>query len=366
MYARLRQGLIILPVVLILLWVLYQYMSGVYLRDDILDAVEHGNLGDVRALIMDGAPVDARHNNGTSLLHRAIEMGHIKVVPLLIKEGAEVNAVDHRGITPIHLAAGKVNTTIVKLLIQSGADPGVKSEDYGLPLHWAASKGWRDIATRLIYLGADTEVQDRMGNTALHKAARHGYYDLSTLLIEHDADVNVSTPGFHVTPLHQAVRYGHEKIVRLLLNSGAMVNAYSKLYGPPLHWVAESGHRGIAEVLLEHGASTITLDSHRLTPADRAREEGQKDLVALFNTVNGSGKSGMPDFTRSSENHTMDEECVFPRRMHSTSRMVLADYLDGQTPTAEFLRLFSLTNSRYLELGNCLVRLHLKAQRLRL
>ena len=135
-----------------------------------------------------------------------------------------------------------------------------------------------------------------------------------------------------------------------------MVNAYSKLYGTPLHWVAESGHRGIAEVLLEHGASTITLDSHRLTPADRAREEGQKDLVALFNPVNGSGKSGMPDFTRSSENHTMDEECVFPKRMHSTSRMVLADYLDGETPTPEFLRLFSLSNSSYISLGNCLVR----------
>jgi ankyrin repeat protein len=169
--------------------------------------------------------------------------------------------------------------------------------------------------------------------------------------------VNVSTPGLHITPLHQAARDGHEKIVRFVLNSGAQVNAYSKLYGTPLHWVAESGHRDIAEVLLEHGASTISLDSHRLTPVDRAMEEGQKDLVALLTTVNESGKSGMPDFTRSSGSHTMDEECVFPKRMHSISRMVLADYLDGQTPTAEFLRLFSLANSRYLELGDCLVRL---------
>ena len=135
------------------------------------------------------------------------------------------------------------------------------------------------------------------------------------------------------------------------------MNAYSKLYGTPLHWVAETGHRVIAEVLLEYGGSTITLDSHRLTPADRARVEGQKDLVALFDTVNRSAKSGMSEFSRSSGNHTMDEECVFPKRMHSTSRTVLDDYFDGQTSTAEFLRLFSLTDSRYLELGKCLVRL---------
>jgi hypothetical protein len=169
--------------------------------------------------------------------------------------------------------------------------------------------------------------------------------------------VNVSTPGLHVTPLHQAVRYGHEKIVWLLLNSGAKVNAYSKLYGTPLHWAAESGYRDIAGVLLERGASTNTLDSHRLTPADRAREEGQKDLFALLDTANGSRKSGMLDLSQPSGNHTMDEECVFPKRMQSTSRMVLAAYIDDQMSTAEFLRLFSLTNSRYLALGNCLVRL---------
>jgi ankyrin repeat protein len=301
-YARLRYGLIVLPFVLILSWVLYQYATGVYLRADIFDAVERGNLGDIRALILDGAPADARQNNGTSLLHQALEMNHFNVVPLLIKEGADVNAVDHRGITPIHLAAGK-------------------------------------------------------GNTALHKAARQGNHDLLILLIEHNADVNVSTQGLHVTPLHKAVRYGHEKIVRVLLNSGANVNAYSNLYGTPLHWAAEKGHRGIVEALLEYGASTNTLDSHQLTPADRAREKGQIDLVALLDTVNESGKSGTPDLSLSSGNHKMDEECVFPKRMQSTSRIVLGDFIDDQISTAEFLRQFSLTNSRYLALGNCLVNL---------
>ncbi|MEK6194477.1 MAG: ankyrin repeat domain-containing protein, partial [Deltaproteobacteria bacterium] len=258
--------------------------------------------------------------------------------------------------TPLHYVTYLGYGDVAKFLVSKGANVNAKDSWGRTLLHWAASKGWRDIATRLIDFGADTEVPDRVGNTALHKSARHGNYDLSSLLIEHAANVNASTPDLHITPLHQAVRYGHEKIVRLLLKSGARVNAYSNLYGTPLHWAAESGHRSIAEVLLEHDASTSILDSHRLTPGDRARVEGQKDLIAFFNTVNGSRKSGMSGLMRFPGNHTMDEECVFPKRMHSTSRMVLADYLDGQTPTAEFLRLFSLSNSRYLSLGNCLVK----------
>jgi ankyrin repeat protein len=223
-------------------------------------------------------------------------------------------------------------------------------------LHWAASKGWQEIAINLIAFGAETEIHDRMGNTALHKAARHGGHELSKLLIEYKANVNASTPSLHITPLHKAVRYGQEKTVRLLLKYGAKVNAYSKLYGTPLHWSAETGHRTIAEVLLEHGASTTILDSHGLTPEERAREEGQNDIVLLLSPTNGRKKFSMPDIGRSSENVTLDEECVFPKRMHSTSRMILADYLDGETPTPEFLRLLSLSNSSYLPLGNCLVR----------
>jgi hypothetical protein len=249
-------------------------------------------------------------------------------------------------------------TDVAKFLLSHGANVNVKDFSGRTLLHWAVSKGEQDIAKSLIDLGANTEVRDRRGNTALHQAARHGNHYLSTLFIEHDADVNVSTPGLHVTPLHQAVRYGNEKIVQLLLNSGAKVNAYSKLYGTPLHWAAESGHREIAEVLLEHGASTNILDSHRLTPADRARVENRMDLVALLDIVNGSGKkSGIPGFFRSPGNHTMDEECVFPKRMQRMSRMALAAYIDDQMSTAEFLRQFSLTNSRYIALGNCLVRL---------
>jgi len=47
-YARLRYGLLILPVIIIISWMLYQYSTGAHLRDDLFDAVERGNIGDIR------------------------------------------------------------------------------------------------------------------------------------------------------------------------------------------------------------------------------------------------------------------------------------------------------------------------------
>ena len=164
-YARLRYGLIILPFILIIAWMFYLYRSGAYLHDDIFEAVESGNICDIRALFSDGAYADARQDNGTSLLHHAIEMDHIEIVPLLIKEGADVNAMDYRDLTPIHLAAGKGHTMIVKLLIESGADPGVNSKQYGSPLHWAANSGHIEILRFLLDEGVTVDPQDRWGRT---------------------------------------------------------------------------------------------------------------------------------------------------------------------------------------------------------
>ena len=125
----------------------------------------------------------------------------------------------------------------------------------------------------------------------------------------------------NITPLHQAARYGNDKIVLSLIEAGADVNAYSELYGTPLHWAVESNRRDIVEVLIQHGANTDITDDRQLTPTE------------------------------------LGQDCIFPKQMHSTSRQALADYLDGDTPSAEFLRLFTLSNSSYLSLGKCLVNL---------
>lgn len=49
--------------------------------------------------------------------------------------------------------------------------------------------------------------------------------------------------------------------------------------------------------------------------------------------------------------------CDFPERLHPVSRLFLDAYLEQRMSTEEFQRFFSLPNSDYIQLAECLVRL---------
>ncbi len=49
--------------------------------------------------------------------------------------------------------------------------------------------------------------------------------------------------------------------------------------------------------------------------------------------------------------------CEFPERLHPVSRLFLDAFLEGRMSAAEFQRFFSLPNSDYIPLAECLVRL---------
>ena len=49
--------------------------------------------------------------------------------------------------------------------------------------------------------------------------------------------------------------------------------------------------------------------------------------------------------------------CDFPARLHPASQIFLDAYTAGKLTVTEFLRFFSLPNSDYIPLGQCLVNL---------
>lgn len=49
--------------------------------------------------------------------------------------------------------------------------------------------------------------------------------------------------------------------------------------------------------------------------------------------------------------------CEFPARLHPVSQMFLDAFLQGRLARADFLRFFSLPNSDYIPLGQCLVQM---------
>jgi cytochrome c len=158
-------------------------------------------------------------------LHDAVEAGDLAQVKQLIEQGEEVSQDDPRLGTPLHVAAVGGTREMVELLLAEGADVDVDNFRWGTPLMAAAYKGNEAAAAALIANGADVRAKDAHGLTALHKAAEGGHVAVVVLLIENGADVNARSqpeghhPGY--TPVISAGQFGHFDIVDLLRAYGA-------------------------------------------------------------------------------------------------------------------------------------------------
>lgn len=64
-------------------------------------AALYGQTDSAEVLILNGASIDLRNNNGSTALHIAALFCHPKVVKLLLENGAEPNPKDNSGTTPL-------------------------------------------------------------------------------------------------------------------------------------------------------------------------------------------------------------------------------------------------------------------------
>ena len=89
--------------------------------------------------------------DATEDLLAAVRKGDLPAVKALLDNGANVNAKSPYGATPLFFAADRGNIEMVKLLLQRGADVDVKDTFYGATaLTWAAEKERIDILKLLL------------------------------------------------------------------------------------------------------------------------------------------------------------------------------------------------------------------------
>lgn len=106
------------------------------------------------------ADVNARDNEGFTLLHHAVCEGNSDEVKNLLDHGAntEVDG-EFSGDTPLYYAASAGNSVeIVKILLEHGANPNVRMTaelGYDFPLHEAARTGDKDVVLLLLAFGAN-------------------------------------------------------------------------------------------------------------------------------------------------------------------------------------------------------------------
>lgn len=181
-----------------------------------------------------------------SALHDAVEEGNLAEVKSLIAKGEDLNAQNSGYMqTPLQLAVYNENSDIVKVLIKAGADVNLKMKNGHTALHTAAFFGDTKSITFILRAKADVNAKSNDGTTPLHRAAEGGDTETIKLLLSYGAKIDAKTNDL-TTPLHVAAFLGNAGATKVLLKNGADIKAKNIL-----------GHTALKEAIDAEETKTI-------------------------------------------------------------------------------------------------------------
>ncbi|MFC1781833.1 ankyrin repeat domain-containing protein [Planctomycetota bacterium] len=225
--------------------------------DSLFEAVEAGDLAEVKRLIDEGANVNAQDEDGMTPLAWFIFAGqrplNIEIAELLIDEGADVNLADKWDEPPLYFAIVNNLKELINFLVSKGADVNIKGINE-TPLHWAVNNPFifnnlrvpnMDTIKLLVDNGAKYDVKDGEGYTALRHAAFFGQKDTLKLFI---------SKGVDTSSLHMAACAGDLTHVKELIEQGIEVDIKDDADWTALFWAAGAGQTDIAEFLIQNNA----------------------------------------------------------------------------------------------------------------
>ena len=224
----------------------------------LIAAAARGDAVAVRALVAEGAGVDARRADGATALLWAAHRDDLEMVDLLLRAGADVNAADDNGVTPLERAAENASTAMVE---------------------------------KLLAAGASTRAGRTSGLTSLMSAARTGHLEVVETLLRHGADINATTTETRSTALMWAVAGSHAAVVRALLAAGADPHASTADGFTPLLYATHNGDVAMADSLIAAGVDVNELGVDGTHALVYAIVVG-RDAFALYLLEQGADPNG--------------------------------------------------------------------------
>ena len=152
---------------------------------ELLDNVIIGNINKVKELLLNGADVNFKDEDGNTSLIIASRYGFSEIIKVLILNNADINLRNNNGNSSLNIASLYCHYDIVKVLLLNGADVNIKNNDGYTSLMSLIITSYKDISEIvkvLLFYNADVNIINKYGNTSLILSSQYGNLEAVKIL----------------------------------------------------------------------------------------------------------------------------------------------------------------------------------------